>query len=176
MLYGSSTESNGNRSRLRRCIAATESPCPVTPMKRTRPSSRASIAASRAPPRRRACASSRDLCSRTARWRSRARRLEHGVDQPGEAALELIPPQREVLASSLLALGDDSGRGEGLEVMARGRLRHGNLDLAAVQLAGPPARGELADDLEPHGIRERLQHGEPVDVIEGGSIGGREMF
>ena len=34
---GSSTESNGKRSRLRRCIAATVTPCPVTPMKRVRP-------------------------------------------------------------------------------------------------------------------------------------------
>ena len=39
-------------------MAATFQPCPVTPMKRTSPSSLASIAASRAPPEERACSHS----------------------------------------------------------------------------------------------------------------------
>ena len=65
-LYGNRTLSNGKRSRLSRCRAATERPWPVTPMKRTRPSSRASTAASRAPPSRSAVSqsiTSTRLCS-----------------------------------------------------------------------------------------------------------------
>src|SRR2546421_150922 len=49
-LYGRSTESKSNRSRLRRCVAAIWLPWPVTPIQRTRPCSRASTAAPRAPP------------------------------------------------------------------------------------------------------------------------------
>src|SRR2546430_690202 len=49
-LYGSSTESKSNRSRLRRCVAAIWLPWPVTPIHRTRPCSRASTAASSAAP------------------------------------------------------------------------------------------------------------------------------
>ena len=65
-LSGSSTESNENRSRLRRCILGTVSPCPVTPMKRTSPWFRTSTAASSAPPSRSAVShsmTSTRLCS-----------------------------------------------------------------------------------------------------------------
>ena len=53
-----------------------------------------------------------------------------------------------------------------LEVVARGRLRDRDLDLAALQLARSRAAGELAHDLEPDRIRERLQHGQHVDLVE----------
>src|SRR6202165_3120429 len=49
-LYGRSTESKSNRSRLRRWVAAICAPWPVTPIHLSRPSSRASSAASSAPP------------------------------------------------------------------------------------------------------------------------------
>jgi hypothetical protein len=51
-------------------------------------------------------------------------------------------------------------------VVARGRLRHRELDLAALELAAGGAPGELAHDLEPHRVGERLQHGHPVDLVE----------
>ena len=44
-------------------------------------------------------------------------------------------------------------------------------DLAALDLACLVAAGELAHDLEAHGIGERLQDGEPPTVVEIGVAG-----
>jgi hypothetical protein len=50
--------------------------------------------------------------------------------------------------------------------MARRRLLHGDADVPALDLTGLIAAGELADDLEPDGIGERLKDGDAVDGIE----------
>ena len=47
-------------------------------------------------------------------------------------------------------------------MMARGRLAHGHVELAAHALA----LGELTDDAEPHGVGESLQHRQHVDLGE----------
>ena len=57
-LHGASTASNGKTSSARRCWCATVRPWPVTPTKRTSPSSRASSTASSAPPEPSACSHS----------------------------------------------------------------------------------------------------------------------
>ena len=81
-----------------------------------------------------------------------ARRAPHGGGQE--------------LARPLRPLTDDSGVVQDLEVVARGRLRDLELDLTALQLTAAGAPGELPDDLEADRDRERLQHGQPIDVVE----------
>src|SRR5512133_303483 len=78
---------------------------------------------------------------------------EHRVDQAGEAAVELGAAQVQELARALLALGDHAGAGEGLEVMAAGRLADRNVELPAGQLGARLAAGDLAHDLQAHRVR-----------------------
>ena len=66
--------------------------------------------------------------------------------------------------------------------MAARRLGDGDVDLPAHQADRRlVARGELADDLQPHGIRERLEDGEHVDGRQVGglcvvALGGRGII
>ena len=64
-------------------------------------------------------------------------RAQNRVEQSGEALVELGAAQVEELPPALLALADDAGAEERLEMVARRRLRDGDLDGAAAQL---PAR------------------------------------
>ena len=99
-----------------------------------------------------------------------ARRAKHRLDQPGEAPVELVPPELEELPPAVLALLDHARAEQRLEVVARGRLLHRDADLPALDLACLVALlGELAHDLEAHRIGERLEHGDAADGIEIGS-------
>src|SRR5881396_1253299 len=74
------------------------------------------------------------------------RRLKHRLEQAGEALLELVAPEPADAPRTFVVLGDHAGKPQHLEVMARRRLAHGQLDRPAgarVQV------GEAADDLEP---------------------------
>ena len=74
-------------------------------------------------------------------------RPQHRVEETREALVELVSAETHVLARSLLALGHDPGGAEDLEAVARGRLRHRQLDLAALQVDRVWAARELPDDL-----------------------------
>src|SRR5690242_8621391 len=84
--------------------------------------------------------------------RSALRGVDHGLDEPGKARLELVAAQPDELPRPGLALRRDPGFRERLEVVARRRLRHRQLDLLARELAFGAADRELTDDREPDRI------------------------
>ena len=82
-------------------------------------------------------------------------RAEHRVEQPGELLVELGAAEVEKLAGAFVALGDDACVQQSLEVVASCRLRDGDRQRTAAELRAV-APGELADDLEPDRVGERL--------------------
>src|SRR5262249_11777573 len=93
-------------------------------------------------------------------------------EEPGEAAVELLPAERDVLAGALLPAGDHACRVERLQVVAGRRLPDRQLDLTAAELPGLPAAGELAHDLEAYRVGEGLKDARHVDV---GQVRGRDL-
>ena len=71
----------------------------------------------------------------------------------------------EELARALAALGDDPGVEQRPEVVAGGRLRHGQRDLSAGELPVGGAAGQLAHDLEANRVGERLEDLHPVELL-----------
>ena len=95
----------------------------------------------------------------------RGRGVQDRVDQSGKAFIEFVAAEPHVFARALPALGNDPRFVQRLEVVARRRLRHAELDLAAPEFTGPRATRELSDDLESDRIRERLEHRETVERL-----------
>src|SRR6185295_20018302 len=88
--------------------------------------------------------------------------------------LELVSAEAQELGGALRLLDGDARLGQRLEVMAAGRLGHGNPELMAPQASAVLVLGQLANDLQPHRIRERLQNGKDVDRGEIGAL--RDCF
>ena len=88
-------------------------------------------------------------------------KLEDRREQAGECRLQL-GPQRDEAARALLAMVDDAGQPQHLQVMAERRLGH-----AAVELAGPallPA-GKVGNHRESHGIAQRMQNSRKRELL-----------
>src|SRR4029453_3583194 len=94
----------------------------------------------------------------------------------GETGLELVAPKGEVLPRALLALSRDPGLRESLQVVARGRLGGGQVQLMAGPPLGAPPRRELGHDLEPERIGERLQDRQKLNVVQIRMGLGRSCF
>ncbi len=90
---------------------------------------------------------------------------EHGVEQAGEAVLEVRASESGHLHGALQPLADDAGLAEDAEVVGARRLHHGKVEaLAAPLLAG----GQPLDDQEPHRVAERVEHGGELDLLASG--------
>ncbi len=83
-----------------------------------------------------------------------ARVDEDRREQAREAGLEVLAAKRVEARRPLAALADDAGLPQHLEVVRAGRLRHRHVEAAAG--AGAVAAGEVADDLQPHRVAERV--------------------
>src|SRR5260221_9288100 len=96
-------------------------------------------------------------------------RAQHRVDQPRELLVELGAREVEELPCALAALGDHTGVQQGIEVVARGRLRHRDDHRAATELAAVATR-KLTDDLEPDRVRQGLDDVEAVGICVSGCL------
>ena len=86
-----------------------------------------------------------------------------------ETLVELVAAEPDVLAASLLALGDDPGGESALKWWLAVDFVTGSSIWPHLQLARAEAPGELAHDLEPDRVGQRLKHGQPVDLVEVGA-------
>ena len=103
--------------------------------------------------------------------------LEDRREQAREARLEVLLAQRVHALGALLALLDDAGLAQHLEVMGAGRLRHRDVEAAA----GAPLDvvGHPADHQQPDRIGERVEHGRELDLVAAGMgwrVGGEHDF
>src|SRR5436305_7141035 len=100
------------------------------------------------------CSTGRSRRPRTA-WLGRAGAVQDGVEEAGEAQVELFATQRVKARRPLESLADHAGLAQDAEVVGAGRLGDGKLKaLARARLA----RGEAAHDLQPHGVAQRMKH------------------
>jgi hypothetical protein len=90
------------------------------------------------------------------------------VEQPREARLEIVAPERVHPGGSLTALEDHAGFAEHPEMVRAGRLRDRQVEAAARVLG---AVAERRDNLQADGIAERVQYRGELDVLALGSAG-----
>ena len=89
--------------------------------------------------------------------------LEDRREQTWEAGLEVVVAQRVDTLGPLLALPDDPGLPQDLEMVSHRRFGHRVREAPATAL---PARlGKFADDPEPDGIAEGVEHALEVDLV-----------
>ena len=88
---------------------------------------------------------------------------QDGRQQAWEACLEVVVAERVDARLALVALVDDAGLAQDLEVMRAGRFGDGDVEAAA----GAPLErgGESADHQQPDGIAERVQDGRELDLV-----------
>ena len=161
---GSSTSAPSSSSRSRSTASSAAratraaSPCASRACSATGPTS-----APRRPTRSR-------RCWRWARPRAHERLIPGGLEdrreQAREAGLEVVLAQRVDALGALLALPDDTGLAQDLEVVGAGRLRDRHVEAAAaaaLELAGQPADHQEAD-----GVAEGVEDGRELDLVAAG--------
>lgn len=97
---------------------------------------------------------------------------QHGGQQTGKAAVDLVATQGDRSPAAVWAASDESGLAQGLQVVGERRLGHigpGRLTLGDRQL---PLGGELADQVEPRGVAQREQHLRQLHILQ---IGMRQL-
>src|SRR5215212_2443791 len=91
--------------------------------------------------------------------------LEDRGEQAREAMLEVVVAERVDALGALVALPDDTGLAQDLEVMGAGRLRDRHVEAAAA--AALERAGELADHHEADGVAEGVEDGRELDLVAG---------
>ena len=105
----------------------------------------------------------RATCARSAE--ARAGRLQDRPEQAREARVEVLLAQRVHAARALLALLDDPGLAQHLEVMRAGRLGDGDVEAPAAAPFGDLE--EAADHQQPDRVAERVEDGRELDLVAG---------
>src|SRR4051794_19774711 len=90
---------------------------------------------------------------------------QNGVEQAREPGLEILAPQRVEPRGALLALANDAGLAEDLEVVGAGGLGDGHVEGRAGLLGVRVQRG---DHLQAHGIAERMEDGAQLELLASG--------
>src|SRR5438132_3167913 len=97
-------------------------------------------------------------------------RAQDRPEEPGEARLEVLSAELVQAARTDLALLNEAGLAEHLEVVCAGGLRDRKPEAATGQLV---ALGQRGDDLQAHRVAERVEHGRELDL---GSLRVRDWF
>jgi hypothetical protein len=96
------------------------------------------------------------------------RGVENGVEQAGEAMLEVIAANGHEAAGALGAGMRDAAVTKELEVVAERRLSHGNVEFAPAVFT---TIREGADDLHPDRMAECREHADEVELVDAGVAG-----
>jgi hypothetical protein len=94
--------------------------------------------------------------------------VENGVQQAGEAMIEVVAAEGHEAAGAFGAGTRDAAVTQELEVVAERRVGHGNVELPPAVLT---AGREGGDDLHPGLMAERGEHADEVDFVDAGMAG-----